>query len=82
MKLWGFIIVISYGDILWVNPKGISNGAFLWRVQMDWTGLGCAWLGWAVLGWPGLAWDVMGFQSTVENPHRIFPIRNPHKKPS
>ena len=69
--------MISYGEFLWVNLIGISFGVFLLGFQIGWagkTGLGS--MGWAGLGrpgqgWPGLAWDVMGFQSTVENPDKI-----------
>ena len=59
-------------DLLYLlsNRRGLlTQGAFS-------NGLG--WKGWAGpgragRGWPGLAWDVMGFQSTVENPHKISP---------
>jgi hypothetical protein len=69
--------VISYGEFLWGN----LNGTFLLGFQMGWAGLGWAGLGWAGLGWAGLGWagqgwlamDVMGFQSTIETPHKISP---------
>ena len=66
----------SYGKILRGNIMGLSYGDFLWGFQMDWAGLGRldrAGLCWAGQGLPGLAWDVMGFQSRVENPHKISP---------
>ena len=52
---------------------GLYYGDFKWAGlgREGWAGK--AGLGRAVLGWPGLAWDVMGFQSTVENPHKISP---------
>ena len=67
--LWGILMGKSYGDVLWGLLKWISN-------ELSWAGQ--AWLGWAGpcwagQGWPGLAWDVMGLQSTVENPHKISP---------
>ena len=57
--------MISYGEFLWEYLMGISYGDF------KWDGLG--WEGWAGPGRAGLARDVMGFQSTVENPHKISP---------
>ena len=73
--------MISYGEFLWGNLMGMSYGAFLSGFLMSSAGLGR--LGWAGpdhagparagLGWHGLAWDVMGLQSTVENPHKISP---------
>ena len=74
--------MISYGEFLCGNLMGMSYGAFLSVFKelslawLGWTGLAgpaSAGLGWAGLGWPGLAWDVMGFQSTVENPHKKSP---------
>ena len=67
--LWGILMGKSYGDVLWGFLKWISN-------ELSWAGLGrLGWAGpcWAGQGWPGLAWDVMGLQSTVENPHKISP---------
>ena len=54
--------MISYGEFLWGNLIGISYGAFLWGFQMGWAGK---------TGLGRLGWDVMGFQSTVENPDKI-----------
>ena len=67
--LWGILMGKSYGDVLWGFLKWISN-------ELSWAGQ--AWLGragpcWAGQDWHGLAWDVMGLQSTVENPHKISP---------
>ena len=51
---------------------GMSYGAFLSafnELSLAWPGrTGPASAG---LGCHGLAWDVMGLQSTVENPHKI-----------
>ena len=79
------VMGIHYCDFLWGilmgNLMGMSYGAFLSGFLMSSAGLGR--LGWARLGragparaglgWHGLAWDVMGLQSTVENPHKISP---------
>ena len=65
--LWGILMGKSYWDILWGFLIGISNGLG-WE---DWARK--AGLGRPGQGWPGLAWDVMGFQSTVENPDKISP---------
>ena len=67
--LWGILMGKSYGDVLWGFLKWISN-------ELSWAGLGrLGWAGpcWAGQGWHRLAWDVMGLQSTVENPHKISP---------
>ena len=65
--LWGNLMGKSYGEILWGYLMGLSYCDF------KWTELGWAGPGWAMLGRAGLARDVMGFQSTVENPHKISP---------
>ena len=65
--------MISYGEFLWGNLMGMSYGAFLSGFLMSSAGLGWAGPCWAGQGWHGLAWDVMGLQSTVENPHKISP---------
>ena len=75
--------MISYGEFLLGNLKGMSYFLNVFNeLSLAWLGwavlagpgravLGRPVLVWAGLGWPGLAWDVMGFQSTVENPHKI-----------
>ena len=57
----------SYEEILWGYLMGLSYGDF------KWAGLGQAMLGWSGLAWDVISLDVMGFQSTVENPHKISP---------
>ena len=76
------VMGIHYCDFLWGILMGKSYGAFL----SVFNELSLDWLGWAGLagpgragpasaglGWPDLGWDVMGLQSTVENPHKISP---------
>ena len=61
--LLGYLMGLSYGDFKWAGL-----GRLGWE---DWARK--AGLGRPGQGWPGLAWDVMGFQSTVENPHKKSP---------
>ena len=64
--------MISYGEFLWGNLMGKSYGDILWGFLMGISN-GLGWEGWAGPDRAGLARDVMGFQSTVENPHKISP---------